>query len=343
LISELKYLFAVALATALAVGFAPSAQAHVRTGVLATNYRATVHGSAPPGVVARIHTSDLALDLRAGPNHVVLVLGYIDEPFIRFDRAGTWVNERSPTAATVGLLRRTKRPAAGGWRHWSARRRAVWHDTRLRGPLDEGSRRAWAVPLEIDGRLFRLEGDVLRVRPPSVWLWLASGIPIAIFVCLLMIGGQVYRIRRAAVWSATFAGIAIVFNAVGFALGPHAPTSKWVLGANEIVVAVVGLLVIAFGKKEARVIAAGLVGLIAVFAGLTELAVFTHGIVFAAVPDSLARLGAACAIWAGATAIVTSAFFLDPSRARRLELTAGPPSSPRGGCRWAPRRERGGM
>ncbi len=104
---------------AFAALFAPgTAQAHLRTGRVAVDYRAAVNPLHPPlagAVNVRIFRSDLAIRLRAIGGHRVIVLGYFGEPFIRLGPDGAWVNGASLTASGTGLAKAGAPRAAGGF------------------------------------------------------------------------------------------------------------------------------------------------------------------------------------------------------------------------------------
>ena len=169
---------AVVLALVAFVAFAAptAASGHIRTGVVAVDYRARVFPvRSPLRAAAEVHVyeSDQALGLAVRRGHTVVVLGYLGEPFLRIDAAGVAVNASSPTAAAAGLLR-TIHPAAPGWHLTSRRRMAVWHDARVRGLPPGLERREWAIPLVVDGRRVRLEGEIWRIHSPSPWPWIPA-------------------------------------------------------------------------------------------------------------------------------------------------------------------------
>jgi hypothetical protein len=160
---------------ALAALVAPTAAgAHIRSSVVAVDYRARVFPLAAPLGAARavrVYESDQALGLTVRPGHTLVVLRYTEEPFVRINGAGVAVNASSPTAAAVGLLCRGS-PSVGvepAWHRLSGRRTVIWHDARVRELAPDQERREWAVPLVVDGRRARLEGEIWRVRAPSPW------------------------------------------------------------------------------------------------------------------------------------------------------------------------------
>jgi hypothetical protein len=285
----------------------PDADAHIRTGVLAVDYRASVFRLRAPvraAIAVKVYESDLAIALTVRGGHNVVGLGYLGEPFFRVGNPGVAVNETSPTAASVGLLKGTR--THGGtvprWQLRSRGRTVVWHDSRLRG-LPTGVRRGqWRVPLVVDGRRVRLAGELLRVEPPSPWLWLAPGVPfIAVAALVLLLGRRPWR-RSALTAFAVLAAAGTIALATGFALYPNAPGGRWVEGANEVVIALAGLAVIARGSPHARSLAGGALGLLGLTVGLSKLPVLLHGVVLSLPSGSLARTAVALTIWAGAAA-----------------------------------------
>jgi hypothetical protein len=125
------------LVSAAALAAAPAADAHVRSGLVAVDYRASVFPLRDLGraLSLRIFTTDRALALTVRRGRAVTVLGYLGEPFSRIDDNGVLVNEASPTSAAAGLLRRTQ-PVGERAPRWVLRSRGrtiVWHTASLRG------------------------------------------------------------------------------------------------------------------------------------------------------------------------------------------------------------------
>ena len=48
----------------------------------------------------------------------------------------------------------------------------IWPDARSQGLPSGVSLGLWSVPLIVDGRPARLEGELRRFPAPSLWLWL---------------------------------------------------------------------------------------------------------------------------------------------------------------------------
>jgi hypothetical protein len=306
---------AVAGAAAGACLLAPPAGAHVHTGALAVGYRISVD-RAPPGVSASVAASDRALTVTALDGHVVVVRGYAGELFLRLDPEGVDVNPASPTARATGLLHETP---ATGWFEGPARRSATWHDARLAG----GSDRRWTVPILLDGVPATIGGRIRPLAAPSPALPLALGLPFVALAAVLARRRPEQR-RRAATATAAVAAAATIAGAAGFMLDDAATASKWMLGGNETVLALAGLLALAFGHARTRPAVAGALGLLALFAGLAEAALFTKAIALSVLPDDVARAAAALAIGAGLAAVVLAVSLLGPELA-----SSSPPRSSR--------------
>jgi hypothetical protein len=283
-----------------------AASAHIRTGLVAVDLRARILRIPLPlraAATVRVYETDQALGLTARRGHVVVVSGYTGEPFLRLGAAGAAVNTSSPTAAAVGLLKHG-RPAVGLGRGWvleSSRPAAVWHDARVRALAPGMRRREWTIPLVVDRHRVWLEGEITRVDAPSPWPWLALGIPFLGFVGLLLAGKRSLR-RSTAVGTGVVSAAGTLVTAAAFALADTASAARWIEGANEFVFALAGLAVVARGSADARPLAGGALGLIALWAGLSKVPIFLHGVVLSALPASLTRALVALTVSAGAAA-----------------------------------------
>lgn len=298
-----------------------AASAHVRTGIVAVDYRASVFPLPPvlqAALAARVYRGDQALGITVHTGHTVVVFGYAGEPFLRVTPAGVAVNASSPTAAATGLLRAlSSARTARGWHPVSRGRGAVWHDARVRG-LPPGLRqRRWAVPLAVDGRRSLLEGEISRVAAPAPWPWLGLGVPFVVAATLLLLRKR-SLLRSAALVFGLVAATGTVATAAAFALAPSASVGKWIEGANELVFAVVGMTVLVRGSADARAIAGGALGLLGLWAGLSKMPVFLHGIVLSALsgPSSRALVALTVSASVAATAAGLAVFFelLEPRR-----------------------------
>jgi hypothetical protein len=304
----IKTALAAAVAAACLVTAAPAA-AHLRSGTVAVDYRATVAHPVTRAYSAQIYQSDHGLSLTLTPGHSVTVLGYLGEPLIRLDDAGLSVNAASPTARAMHLVdkRDAVQTAAPRWRLKRGRRSVVWHDARVQGlppGLDEG---VWRVPLVVDGRSETLSGRLRRFADPPLWLWLG------VLACWLA-GGVVPLMRRSreairsrALVLAVIAAGAGVVVALAFALDAYASPGTWIVGVDVIIFLAVGLEVMRRGPRQFHVAAAIWVGLVSAALGLLDGAVFLHPIVLAILPATVMRLLVVTAIGAGAAAALLGA------------------------------------
>ena len=125
---------ALAASLALLALASPAAIAHQGN----PNFRSEVTGSSP-GVDAEVLSLDDRIEIRAEPGHEVVVLGYEDEPYLRFLADGTvQVNQRSPATylnedrfAEVELPAQADAEAPPEWSDVAAHDTYDWHDHRI--------------------------------------------------------------------------------------------------------------------------------------------------------------------------------------------------------------------
>ena len=299
------------LVTIVALVAPGTAGAHIRSSVVAVDYRTSVRQPSASRVTARIFESDLALRLTVAAGHRAIVFGYVGEPFLRVDSDGTAVNVASPTAASTGLLNGTqRRTQAVRWEAKSNRRSVTWHDARLRGLPSGVERGHWAVPLAIDGGRVRLEGEIWRVHAPSLWPWLSLGALLAATAALVLLAHGSSWLPRVTLTLAVLAAAATITTETGFALGRYASAARWAEAGYMIVFAAIGLGVLVLGSATARVAAGTALGVLALFVGLTKVSVLIKGVVLSALPATLARSAVVVAIGAGTGAALVGAFLI---------------------------------
>jgi hypothetical protein len=294
---------ALVLAAALALVAPGSAGAHLRTSRAAVDFRAAALPVRAP-VRVRIYKADLALGLTLIGRHRVVVLGYLGEPFLRLEPDGVFVNAASPTAAGAKLAPPHPGSSRPLWQLRSNKPSVIWHDARARGLPSGVSSGSWQIPILVDRRLLHLRGTIQRVSAPAAWPWFAIGAVFAAATGLLLARRPQQLLRIATATFGAVAGAAILLSAIGFAVAPTASQGTWIEGANEAAVALVGAAFIAFGSRDAKAFAGGMLGLLGVAAGLTKVPVLLHGIVLSALPGQVARLAVVVAIGAGAAAAI---------------------------------------
>ena len=288
-----------------------AAGAHLRTGTVAVDYRATVAAPQREAYAVGVYESDRALHLTVHPGHSVVVLGYLGEPFLRVDPRGVAVNTASPTAASAGVLKKGAEVIAARpvWVLRSGRGSVVWHDARVQSLPAGRTHGTWAVPVVVDGRRGRISGEIERLRRPSPWPWLALLGLFVLAVVPFAVRRRPRTLRTATIALGAVAGVAAVVTAIGFAADTYASAGTWIEGADEIAFAVVGFALLVRGRAAVRVGAGIGLGLLAVAVGLTKGDALLHALVLSAIPGVLARLFVVTAILAGGAAAAVGGLY----------------------------------
>jgi hypothetical protein len=278
-----------------------SAQAHLRSGTVAVDYRATVSSPRTAAYRVRIYLSDHGLNLKVRPGHAVAMNGYMGEPVFRLDRAGLWVNAASPTAVVVGLVKKSQRFAAAGvhWRLLRDRTSVAWHDSRVQRLPAGVDRGTWSIPLTVDGRPARLTGELVRLDRPLLPLWLALTLCVGALGALPLLLHRRDLLGRIATGLAVAAAAASVVTELALAFDVYASPGTWIEAVDSIVFLLVGLGVMFRGPENLRMGGGVGVGLVSLAVGLLNGAVLLHPIVLAVLPGTLVRLAVAIAVGAG--------------------------------------------
>jgi len=321
---RLRLVVVVAVLGALAL---PSiAEAHSSSPVIAVDFEARLARSViADGVTARVIDGNRRLELTVRAPHTVVVVGYGGEPFLRFDPAGVWVNERSLTAVSNKLTEPGATPALdrAALPHWQSLTQShtyAWHDHRL--ALVPGSMAAigrvgtWTVPMLVDGRSLRVGGGLWHDPGPLLWPWLVllGALAAAVGVALALRAGR--RLRHAVVHAcAVVAGASFLIATSGFALA-RSTSATWASVAVPFVVAAAALAVFGF-RPELRYAVAAAVALIVLAESLSQTSVFLHGFVISDLPAPVARAAVAVALLGGLVASVAAITGLFRERPRR--------------------------
>lgn len=188
----------------------------------------------------------------------------------------------------------------------------TWHDPRVHRlpPGDDHGR--WAIPVLVDGRRSQLEGEIRRVSASPPWPLFAIGAAFLAGTGWIVARRSPGLLRSATTAFGVLAAGATLAIAVSFAAASTAAEDVWMESGTEFALVLLLLGFMLFGSGDTRALAGGLLGLLALAVGLTDIPVFLHGIVLSAVPADVIRLFVALAIFAGAAAVVLGLFvFLD--------------------------------
>lgn len=322
----------VGLLAALALPAA--ARAHGAVDPAASSYLARV-GQVPRGTDAKIVDGDLRLWLKASPSMTVVVLDYRGAPYLRFSRAGVFVNRASSMwylnqvpAQTPALGLTTRTPAS--WEHVSSGHSYEWHDGRLHA-LASAARAPgaayigrWNVPLHIGGVPTAITGGLYYAPGPSpVWFWpivvLAACVPAALRLRRPALDRRVARGLAAAALTA-FVLAALARQLHG---RPGISAGQWIVLAIELGFA---------GWAAARLARGGngwfvlfLIAAAAIWEGATLVGTLLYGFVLLAVPAFPARLAVVACLATGVGLLpVVFALAERPQRPRRV--LAGAPT-----------------
>ena len=300
------WLLAVLLACLALPGVA---SAHGPVDPAASHWQARI-AHVPAGLQARAVDGDLRLWLTAPPRLTVEVIDYNRAPYLRFSRAGVFVNRNSamwyvnetPPVTPPLSLNATTPP---NWQRVSTGHSYLWQDGRLQAlsrtvltPGDQDAGR-WSVPLRIDGRPAAVTGDLLHHGDPSpVWFW-----PILVALACVLAG---LRLRRPALDRRMARGLAALAVA-GFAVAsaghqlhgrPHVTAGQLVVLGLELAFSAWALVWLA--RDRHGWLSLFLVAGVALWQGISLAATLTDGYVLLATGTLIGRLSEIACLSAGA-------------------------------------------
>ncbi|HEV7759229.1 MAG TPA: hypothetical protein VGO78_09575 [Acidimicrobiales bacterium] len=306
-------LAAAAVVTALVVGTAGPAAADPPRP---SDYRSTVTGMTPASEAVDVSVTggDAFLRLRAAPGHEVVVLGYDDEPYLRFRPDGTVeTNLESPaTYVNTSLSGRAEIPAdvdaddPPRWHPVADGGAYAWHDHRVhwmgsQPPVGVGRGdevQGWTVPLRVDGRPVAVEGVLTYASAVAWWPWLLAVAAVAALATLLgrRAPGSTTATATATITAAA-CGVAVVLAAIEQLSIPAEAGRRWVPVLVPGVGVGLAVAALVLTMRRRRPIVARNLALAAIAAaagwGALRLAVFTKPVLVTALAPGLDRAGTA--------------------------------------------------
>lgn len=305
------------------------AWAHGADAPSGTDYRTEVTAVVPalPGVTVRTVEAGARLSLENRSASVVEVLGYDGEPYLEVRPDGVYQNVHSPAVyrnATLSgeadLPPQADPAQPPSWEKVSTEPIALWHDTRTHwmsvdrppevaaDPSVPHRIRDWIVPLRVDASAVELRGTLDWLPPPSAVPWWSAAAVGALAV------GAVGLPRRVSVLP-VLAAVSLVGGAVAlaYALARSLDAGASAVGgvlltlvAGQLWPVVVGLAAMAAAayaalRRPAVDFVLALAGTcLALFAGLTNVAVFSTSVAPVPWPAAWARAAVAVVLAAGA-------------------------------------------
>lgn len=346
----------VALAAA-ALGFtlAPAAPAAAHGGTADTNVTSNyrTHLTDLPdvdGLTAEVVDIDGTIELTWTGAGTLIVAGYENEPYLRFDHSGVYQNRRSPATylnqnryAIVDPPVTADASAPPEWTQLSAGRTARWHDHRTHWmsttpPLQvqqEPDRQhliieRWEIPLTVANRSAVIAGTLTWTPPPPLVPWIAVATLVAGSAAALLWSRWV---RLTAAVGTTIATAAFAIDTAGYvALSSDTlPNRIWEFAYPAAAAFATARLVVHARRRTAdptlAMVVAGLV--LALMGGFARLDVITNSEVFSALPTAWTRIATVLSLGIGTALTIRFVVFLAQlSTARTPARTRHPESEP---------------
>jgi hypothetical protein len=317
-----------------ALALPAEAQAHGPVDPAASSYEARV-SQVPQGTDAKVVDGDLRMWMKASPTSTVIVLDYRGAPYLRFTRAGVFVNRTSAMwylnqvpvlTPPLGLTSRTP----PHWLRATTGHSYEWHDGRLHALASTARAPGatyigrWTVPLLVGGAPTAIAGGLYYAPGPSpVWFWPI----IVVLACVL----AVVRLHRPALDQRLARGLAAstltVFLVAAFARQLHGRPG---ISPGSLIVLALELAFV--GWAAMRMARGGgwfvlfLIAAAAIWEGATLVGTLVYGFVLLALPPFPSRL-AVVACLAGGIGLLPVVFALaERPPGRRRVIDAAPDS-----------------
>jgi len=304
---------------ALAGAGALPGHASAHTGVTApaaTSYFARAL-SAPPGLEAKAVDGDQRLWLRVPSRLTVIVIGLRGEPYLRFSSLGIDVNSSSATyflnrvrPAPVPSVLSPHTPPT--WRLLSSAHSTSWHEDRLHAlalaahPPGARALGHWVVPLLVDGKAASIGGTLVEApRPSLLWFW-PLVLLIACVPALLRLRDAGFEV--AAGWAlAALALGAATAGRLGRELYGRPTVSVGQVALAALTLAVAAGLAALWLRRDWRVVAGVVIGVVALYQGLALVGTLRNAYVLAVLPAAVERTAASVSLAAGIGLLVVIA------------------------------------
>ena len=294
--------------------FAPAQPAAAHGGShtdLTANYRTRVTEVADvEGLTARAVGLDGSIEITWNGSGTLIVLGYENEPYLRFDNDGVAHNTRSPATylnqdryATAQVPAAANPDAPPNWQAVTAERRFQWHDHRTHWmspvappTVQQDPNRShvvyprWEIRLTVDGSDAVVAGDLTWAPPPALLPWIGLAALTAIIAGLLLWSAAW---RWAAVGLAIVGTSALTVDTIGFVTQSDDTVANRVWAFNYALAAAaatVRLLVHATRRTLHPTLAMMVAGLVLTMMGAVDrIDVLTSGFYLSALPITAAR------------------------------------------------------
>ncbi len=193
----LRWLAACLVAAAVVVVPTSPALAHGGGGSSdATNFYSVVRQTPDPELSWEVIAGDALLQLRNASNQEVMVLGYQNEPYLRFSPGGgVFENRHSPAAylnddryAQTRVPPSANPQASPRWERVSDGSSHAWHDHRIHwmaktrppavaaDPDQAHTVLDWKVPYRLGAQERAVAGTLRWEPPPAWWPWVLGGL-----------------------------------------------------------------------------------------------------------------------------------------------------------------------
>jgi len=326
---------AVAL-TAIAFAVVPATPAAAHGGAadanVTSNYRTSLT-EVPQidGLSVDVVDIDGTIELTWTGTGTLIVDGYENEPYLRFDSSGVYQNQRSPATylnqnryANVDPTATADADADPEWTQLSAGRTARWHDHRTHWmsttpPVQVQQQpnqrhviiERWEIPLTIAGQPDVVAGTLTWTPPPSLVPWIAAAALIAVVTAGLL-WSRWSRIAAAA--AASIGTIAFTIDTAGYvALSSDTLANRiWEFAYPAAAAwATVRLIMHARRRTPDPTLAMFVAGLIlAVMGGIDRFDVITRSEVFSDLPAAWTRIATVLCLGIGTALTVRFLVFL---------------------------------